>query len=130
MKRCAHGGPPHGERGGATVLALAATGVVLGLMVGGLVLASTVVAAHQATTAADLSSLGGAAAWGEGASSATVCERAGAVARRNGARLDQCTVTAGGAVTVTTAVRVGLSLTGPGRDVVRARARAGPEPGG
>ena len=119
-----------GERGGATVLVLAAAGVVAMVMVAGLALASTVAAGHRATSAADLAALGAAVSWSRGSSAVDTCGRAAGVAERNGAGLTGCTVTPDGSVTVTTTVRVPLVLPGLGSDVVRARARAGPEPGG
>jgi secretion/DNA translocation related TadE-like protein len=112
------------------VLVLTAAGVVVLAMVAGLALASTVMAGHRASAAADLAALGAAAARSRGASPAQACGQAARVAALNGAGLQACAVTTDDSVTVATAAPVTLVLPGLGLDVVRARARAGPEPGG
>ena len=121
----------HGpEAGGATVLALASAGVLLLVLATGLVLASAVVAAHRASVAADLASLAAAVDLGNGATPSEACRRSQAVAAANGTRLESCLVASDASVTVTTGARAGHVLRGWDDHVVRARARAGPEPGG
>lgn len=108
------------QRGSATVLALPLLGAltvaaVLLAFVGG-----AVVTRRQVASAADLAALAGAAAIQHGLAG---CAQAAAVAARNGAELDTCTVD-GSEVRVVvragTAELLGRSLT------VSARARAGP----
>src|SRR4051812_48648746 len=80
------------ERGAATVLVLSLVGVVLALTVGGLVVASAVVASHRARLAADLGSLAGASALQDSAPAARACAVAGQVIRANSAVLQSCSV--------------------------------------
>jgi secretion/DNA translocation related TadE-like protein len=122
------GGEGRGDRGGSTVLAVAAAGVLLMVLVGGLALASAVTAGRRAESAADLASLGGAVSWAAGSSAASACARGQQVAARNGALLVECVVAPDGSVTVTATVHVGLVLPAVGGHVARARARAGPGP--
>ena len=118
------------EAGGATVLALASAGVLVLVLVAGLVLAAVVVAAHRASVAADLASLAAAVHLGNGATPSEACGRSEAVAAANGTRLESCLVASDASVTVTTGARAAQVLRGWDDLVVRARARAGPEPGG
>ena len=108
------------ERGSASVLAI--------VLVGALSVAAVLVAAvgavvadqRRVASAADLAALAGAAAVPSGRDG---CASAGAVARRNAARLASCAV-AGSVVTVRTA-RETRPLLGR-RLTVRSAARAGP----
>ena len=116
------------DQGGGTVLAGAATGIVVVVLAGGLALVSAVDAAHRARAGADLAALAGATAVQAGASAQQVCLRSAAVAAANAAQQGGCVVGADGAVTVETTAPVGLALPGLGRLRARATARAGPAP--
>ncbi|NPC98272.1 Rv3654c family TadE-like protein [Nocardioides sp. zg-DK7169] len=78
-----------GERGGATVLAVALTGLLLLLGVALALVAGVVVAHRQAQSAADLAALGAAGALVDGRDP---CTAGSAVAAANGARLVGCAV--------------------------------------
>ena len=78
------------ERGAASVMVLSLVGVVLALTVGGLVLASVVVASQRARLAADLGSLAGASAIQDGASAAGACAAAQLVVHANAAVVRSC----------------------------------------
>ena len=111
------------EAGAGSVLAVAMLGVlvVVSLAVGGVV---GVVAAHRtAQAAADLAALAGAGAVQEGADP---CSRAGEIARRNGSRLQRCSVQGWDVAVVVVADTAHL----PGGVLdLSARARAGPVSG-
>lgn len=108
----------HDDRGAGTVLVLALVGVVVVLVLGTAALVGAVVTRGAAQSAADLSALAAAAALQRGASDP--CARAGAVAERNGVRLDACRCAADSSCTVTTSAE---TRTGA---AARATARAGP----
>lgn len=117
--RAARGCGARPEEGAGTVLAVAMMGllVTVSVAVSGVV---GVVAAHRrAQSAADLSALAGAAALQDGGDP---CERAGSIARRNGATLRSCAVD-GWEVTV--AVTSTIQLPGDSMQL-SARGRAGP----
>ncbi len=115
---------PHAsaERGAASVLGLAVTGVLVSLLLGLAVVAAAVEAGHRAAAAADLAALAGAQAVQRGRDG---CAAAHPVARANGATVTRCR-RAGDDVEVHVAARVvpvaGLRAL---PRVVR-RARAGP----
>jgi len=113
-----------GERGAATLLIVAAAGLLLfvGLALSGV--SAVVVAQRRAQSAADLAALSGATAAADGRDG---CAAAAATARANGAALVSCVA---GADDVRVSVRVRAS--GPaGRAVdVVADARAGSDPSG
>lgn len=131
------------EAGGATVLVVGACAVVLALA---LILASVVSAvrcAAQARAAADLGALAAAdalldgvrlgavrsgSAGPEGATPADPCAVAGAVAVRNGARLESCVVDSGVNVTVAVSVRLRAVAHRIPAGQATATARAGPAP--
>ncbi len=109
------------DRGSASILLVALSGLLgvlaaLALSVGG-----AVVARHRAESAADLAALAAASRWTGGQS--TVCVRARDVARAGGAVLVRC-----GLIGDVAQVRTEVTL--PGRlawlGVARAAARAGP----
>jgi secretion/DNA translocation related TadE-like protein len=109
-----------GERGAATLLALAMTGVLL-LVGAGLGVVGAMVADHRrAQAAADLAALAGAGASARGD---PACVAAGELARLNDAELLECSVDGA-------EVRVRVRVAGPrwlGQDAdLEARARAGP----
>jgi secretion/DNA translocation related TadE-like protein len=111
---------PGAERGAATLLAVSFLGVLL-LVGSALAVVSAMVVAHRtAQSAADLSALAGASAAGRGTDP---CAAASAVATRNGAHLEGCTVD-GRDVSVEVVVP-GPRWLGQPHDL-RARARAGP----
>ena len=119
----AHGGGSgtgRDEVGAGSVLAVAmlAVLVVVTVAVGGVV---GVVAAHRtAQAAADLAALAGAGAVQDGADP---CRRAGEIARRNGSRLQRCSVQGWDVAVVVVADTAHL----PGGVLdLSARARAGP----
>lgn len=120
--RCGAGRVRAGERGSMTVVVLAviAAALVLAVLVGGLVRATT--ARGQAQAAADLAAL----AAGEVAATGgrSPCEVARWVAHRNRAELAACEVSDGGLVDLATTVLVRPL---PGwQETARASARAGP----
>ncbi|KRC88213.1 hypothetical protein ASE25_15305 [Terrabacter sp. Root85] len=112
---------PQGERGAASVLALSVVAVVLVLTMGGLVVASVVVASHRARVAADLGSLAAASAMQDGADSAQACAVAHQVVRANGAATQACS-SMGADVELRVTVRARLWP-----EPATARARAGPQ---
>jgi len=101
-------------------MVLSLVAVVLALTVGGLVVASAVVASHRARLAADLGSLAGASALQDGASVARACNLVGQVTRANGAALQSCSIR-GADVDVRVEVDAALWPAS-----ATARARAGP----
>ena len=103
------------------MLVLSLVAVVLALTVGGLVVASVVVASHRARMAADLGSLAGASAIRDGATSGRACAVAQQVVRANGAVTQSCSST-GADLELRVTVRAGLWP-----EPATARARAGPE---
>ena len=117
-----------GEEGSGTVLGVAAIGVLLLVLVGGLGLASAVVAGHRARAAADLAALAAAGAIQSGAGDGQACGRAATVAGANAAQATRCVVQADGSVAVEATAAVGLVLPGIGGPRARATARAGPAP--
>jgi secretion/DNA translocation related TadE-like protein len=121
--------PGRADAGSATVYVLWLVGVLLALGAGLAVWASAVAARHQASSAADLAALAGAARAVEGSVSA--CAAAGRVAAANGAKLVSCALS-GSAVEVAVQVRprAGDSFEGflgVPLPAATARARAGPE---
>ncbi len=109
-----------GERGSATLFAVAVTGVLL-LIGAALGVVAAMVHAHRtAQSAADLAALAGAQAQTRGRDPCSVAMR---VATANGASLDSCAV-AGSDVQVQVTV-VGPHWLGQGHDL-SAQARAGP----
>ena len=109
-----------GERGAATVLALALSGLLLLLGCALAVMAALVVDHRRAQASADLAALGGATALARGQDA---CAAAARVARANGGLLGSCEVNG-------LDVEVAVSVTGPrwGRWVadLEGHARAGP----
>lgn len=112
------------ERGSATIWVLSCCALLMLVAAAATVRAAAVLARHRVETAADLAAL--AAAGGIGITAAP-CERARAIARRNGARLEFCRVrlaadgrSGQAAVTVTATVR--LPLVGARSTVASARA--------
>ena len=91
-----------GESGSATVLTVAAIGVVTVVLTGVLVVAATVRDVHRARAAADLAAL--AAAGTLVAGGAVDCGVGASVAAANSGVLSQCTSSADGSVVVTVAV--------------------------
>jgi secretion/DNA translocation related TadE-like protein len=77
------------ERGSASVLMTGIVGVVVALSSTALLIAGYAVGYHRARAAADLSALSGAAAFQQGRDA---CDQARQIARRNGARVEQCDV--------------------------------------
>ena len=112
-----------GERGGATVLVAAMSGVLLFVTVGLAAAGGLVTAQRRAQAAADLAALAGASALAAASGPTDACAAAGRVAAANAAGLDACTPDG-------RAVRVTVSVPGPDvpwREVrVSAEARAGP----
>lgn len=113
-------------RGSATVWMLMLAAVVCAVAVSIMLVGQARVARHRAGTAADLAAL---AAAGSAAAGRTddgaACERAAAVARRNGGRIVRCAAR-GEVVDVVVEVPLGRLGTLLDRRAVRARARAGP----
>jgi secretion/DNA translocation related TadE-like protein len=116
------------DRGAATVLVVAATGVVLVLLVAGLALASAVVATHTARAAADLGALAAAQALQEGADLRTACAVAASVTTKNGARSTGCLTSVDGSVTCRATTSPSFLLPGTPLRTTTATARAGPSP--
>jgi secretion/DNA translocation related TadE-like protein len=110
------------EAGAGTVLAVAMMGVLVTFTVAASGVVGVVAGHRRAQSAADLAALAGAGALQEGGDA---CQHAGAIARRNGARLRGCEVD-GWNVAVTVAATVRL----PGSPIeLEARGRAGPVDG-
>lgn len=116
------------EGGSVTVVVVAAIGVALVLLIGGLALGSAVVATHTAQAAADLGALAGAQAIQRGANPLAGCSEAGSVTSRNGARPTGCRVAPDGSVTVSATTSAGFGLPGRAAGTTTATARAGPSP--
>lgn len=118
---------PDGQRGAATLLAVAMAGVLLLVGAATGVVGALVVAHRRAQAAADLAALAAAASLaGRGSGPLRApCDVAGQVARANGARLGSCQVDGW-------EVLVEVRVTGPrwlGQDQdLAAAARAGPAP--
>lgn len=110
------------DRGAATVLVLTLVAVVLALSVGGLVIASCLVASQRARVAADLGSLAGASALQDGLPGEQACSVASRVALANGAATQACSVQG---ETLDLRVRVATALW---PQPATARGRAGPQP--
>ena len=108
------------ERGAATVLVLGLVAALLAVTVGGLVLASVVVASHRARLAADLAALAAAVPLRDGVAVGDACAAARRVAASNGAGLIDCA--ADGLMVDVTVVVTATAWPEP----ARARARAGP----
>jgi secretion/DNA translocation related TadE-like protein len=119
---------PGDEGGSVTVVVAAATGVALILLVGGLALASAVIATHRARSAADLGALAAAQAVQRGAGPPEACVVGASVAAMNGARPAGCVAADDGSVTVSAAATASLALLGARWSTTTARARAGPAP--
>lgn len=116
------------ERGSATVLALAAVGALLLLLMGGLAVASAVHAGHRARAGADLAVLATAAVLQQGATEGDACSRGRVIAAANGAQIRSCAAGADGSVTVEVTAPMSLALPGMPLGPAVARARAGPGP--
>lgn len=78
------------DRGSATVLAVGTISGLVALLLAALALLSVLVAGQQVRTAADLAALAAAGQVVLGLGQEQACEEAGAVADRNGARLQSC----------------------------------------
>lgn len=117
-----------GDAGSVTVVVVAAVGVALLLLMGGLALGSAVVATHRARAAADLGALAAAQAVQRGVDPAAACSLGASVTGRNSARPAGCVVLADGSVTVRAQTRVSFVLSGAGGRTATAAARAGPAP--
>ena len=111
-----------------TVFMVAAIGVAVVLLMGGLALASAVIATHRARAAADLGALAAAVAVQRGATPPAACAAGASVTARNGARSTGCVVATDGSVTVGATTRASLGLLGAGSRTTTATARAGPGP--
>lgn len=117
-----------GERGSATVMVVAAVGVLALVLVAGLALGSAVVATHRARAAADLAALAVAQAVEQGVEPATACASGARLAARNGARPAGCVVAVDGSVTCRATTQPSFVLPGTSADTTTATARAGPSP--
>ena len=93
---------PSRERGSATVLTVAAIGVVVTMATAALLVAGVVRDVHRARGAADLAALAAAGPLTAGAP--PDCAAAARVARANGATLTACTLQGDGAVVVSASV--------------------------
>lgn len=113
------------ERGSMTVVAAGLIGVMVLVLLAGLALTSTALAAHRARAAADLAALSAAIRVQQGAGPLDACSAAASIASRNAATLSGCTVSDAGVATTQTRCLVHLTLPGLGR-VATAKARAGP----
>ena len=111
------------ERGAATLLVVALTGVLLLVGAASAVVGAIVVAHRQAQAAADLAALSAAAALAGGSGARDPCTTAGGVARDNRARLTSCRVD--GRDVLVTVVVTGPRWLGQDEDLT-ASARAGP----
>ncbi len=111
---------PRGERGAATLIVLAMSGLLMfvGLALAGV--AAIVLTQRSAQAAADLAALAGASA---AVSGGDACAAAGEIAEANGAALADCELTG---VVVTVAVQVDGPRLADRRYDVTAEARAGP----
>ena len=107
------------------MIVLAVIATVLMLTVSGLLLASAVLASHQARAAADLAALAAAGALARGEPPVAACQSAAQVAAVNHGRMQACIVV-GPEVRLRVAVPTGLK----GIGVATARSRAGPGPSG
>jgi secretion/DNA translocation related TadE-like protein len=108
-----------GEQGAGTVLAVAMIGIVVTVTVGTAGAVGVVAGHRRAQSAADLSALAGATTLQSGGDP---CQRADAIAGRNGAELRRCQVDGAEVVVV-----VARSVRLPGLPMdLEARARAGP----
>jgi len=116
--------PQRRERGSATVVVVAALGVLLTVGIGGLALVSAVVASHRAHAAADLAALSGAVVLVRGDGAVAACSRADAITRANGATPLSCRAGSDQSIELVVGVRAGVSGVG----TATARARAGPDP--
>jgi secretion/DNA translocation related TadE-like protein len=113
--------PGWGERGSASLSAVALMAVLLAITIGGVYVGSAVVARHRAQAAADLAALAAAAGLAEGAEAA--CAQASVVAQAMRAAVLDCGVEGlDVVVTVGAAVPLGRFGVRP----ARAHARAGP----
>ncbi|GAB3110361.1 hypothetical protein GCM10027055_09560 [Janibacter alkaliphilus] len=124
------GGRPgrgRGDRGSGSVLAVGAIAATLSGTLGGLAVASAVLAAHSARAAADLAALATAVQHQQG--TGAPCAEARRVAAAQQAEVTACQVTADGTAQVTTSVPVALRLPGVGPTRATGVSRAGPEPG-
>lgn len=119
-----------GESGSSTVLALGIIALLLTATVAGLAVLSAMRAAHVARSSADLAALAGAVVHQQSADTSAACTEARRIALRHDAEMEDCTVGAGGVVTVTTSAPITHRLAGVGPDRAQGVARAGPEQGG
>ncbi len=121
------------ERGSGTVLGLAAVGVVITALIALSMVGAAVIARQQTQVAADLGAVAGAQELKAGASADVACARAQHFVEANGARVDECTVSAPPSPTVGPQVRLQVSrgvAVGPGGWVARVTAHAGLVPEG
>jgi secretion/DNA translocation related TadE-like protein len=119
---------PREEGGSVTVVVVAAIGVALILLMGGLALASAVIATHRARAAADLGALAAAQAIQRGLDTAEACAIGTSVTARNGAQPVGCAVAADGSVTSRATTRASFGVPWAGGRSTTATARAGPLP--
>jgi secretion/DNA translocation related TadE-like protein len=112
-----------GERGSATLVAVAMMAVLMAIVLGGSVVGSAVIARHRAQAAADLAALAAAGRIASGPQSA--CGWATSVAAANGGRVAACTVEE---LDVVVTVEVTVPLGSLGIAPASAAARAGPVP--
>lgn len=124
MSRRATGrrGRARAQRGSASLLVVAVTGVVLLLGLAASFMTATAAGHRRVQSAADLAALAGATAAQQGLDP---CSVAGAVAARNGARTTSCDIAV--EVVTVSVVADGPELLGH-RFRLEGRARAGPEP--
>jgi secretion/DNA translocation related TadE-like protein len=107
------------EDGAGTILAVAMMGLLVTVTIATSGVVGVVAAHRRAQSAADLGALAGAAALQEGSDP---CQRAGAIARRNGSQLRSCRVDGWNV-----GVEVASTITLPGGSLdLTARGRAGP----
>jgi len=103
------------------VIMLGVIASVLILTISGLLLASAVLASHQARAAADLGALAAAGVLLRGGSAIAACESAARVAALNHGLVQQCTASG-----TEVRLRVGVIAGVKGVGVASARSRAGP----
>jgi secretion/DNA translocation related TadE-like protein len=119
---------PSEDGGSVSVAVVAAIGVALILLVGGLALASAVIATHRARAAADLGALAAAQAIQRGLGAAEACAVGTSVTARNGAQPASCAVAADGSVTSGAMTKASFGLPWAGGRTTTVTARAGPSP--
>lgn len=110
-----------GERGSATLVAVAMMAVLVAITLGGTLVGAAVIARHRAQSAADLAVLAAAGRIASGQGEA--CAWATSVAAANHAAVTACTVAE---LDVIVAIEVAVPLGRLGMGAARAAARAGP----